>query len=115
VEVIMAGWPAHIENQVLKREAAASSASRFRSLLERYPQVSGSEAAEILKNVRKMRYVEMDQMAADEAVRRQLDRFLRTHKEELRYSPTEIVTIISLVVAFLAICWVLWHSIGGAS
>jgi hypothetical protein len=111
----MAGWPAHIENEVLKREVAAASADRFRTLLERYPDVSGSEAAEILRHVRKMRYVEMEQLAADEAVRRQLDRFLRTYKEELRYSPAEIVTVIALVIAFLAICWVLWHPIGGAS
>jgi hypothetical protein len=111
----MAGWPAHVESQVMKRAAAKSSDEHFRSLLERYPNVSGSEAAEILKHVRKMRYGEMEELAADETVRRQLDHFLRTYRDRLRKSPTEIVTIVALIVAFLAICWVLWHPIGGAS
>ena len=109
----MQGWTAHVEHEVMKRGAVNPPADRPLSLLSRYPSVSGAEAAEILRYLRRIRYVEMERLASDEAVRRQLDRFLRTHKEDLRYSPAEIVTVIALVVAFLAICWVLWHPIGG--
>jgi hypothetical protein len=109
----MPGWPAHVEHQVMKQEAAASAADRALSLLARYPNVSGAEASEILSYLRRMRYVEMERLASDQTVRRQLDVFLRAHKEEFRYAFIEIVTFVALIVAFLAICWVLWHPVGG--
>jgi hypothetical protein len=115
----MAGWPAHIEHQVLKTAAAAelsiAASDRVRTLLARYPNVSGTEAKEILKYVKRARVVDIQRLAHDETLRRQFEHFVRNHRTQLRYSAAEIVTVIGLVIAFLAICWLLWHPIGGGS
>ncbi len=113
----MASWPAQSETLFAKRDAAdrpADKRTRIVNLVAKYPNVSAAEAAEILKHIRTARYVEIERLASDETVRAQLQHFFANHRDQLRFGPIEIVTAIALVVAFLAICWLLWNSIGGA-
>ena len=114
----MAGWPAHIEQQVLKRAAAAdmrlAAAYRALTLLARYPDISGAEADEILSYVKRASATDIRLIADDEPMRRQFERFVGSHSRQLRYSAVEVVTGIGVVVAFFAICWLLWQSIGGS-
>ena len=109
----MSVWPVHLESQVLKSVAAAesrlASADRVRSLIARYPDISKSQAAEVLKFVKYARYVEMQLLAADESIRRQLEIFLRVHKRQLGYSAVDIVSFLALAIAFITFCWLLWH------
>jgi hypothetical protein len=109
----MSVWPAHLESQVLKNVAVAesrlASADRVRSLIARYPDISKAQAAEVLKFVKHARYVEMQLLAADESVRRQLDIFLKAHKRQLRYSAADIISFLALAIAFLTFCWLLWQ------
>lgn len=114
----MSVWPAHLENQVLKNVAAAqarlASADRVRSLFARYPDISASQTGEILNHLRHARYVEMQLLASDESLRRQLEIFLKAHKRQLRYSAGDVITIAALVLAFFAFCWLLWQAIASA-
>jgi hypothetical protein len=115
---MMSVWPAHLENQVLKNVAAAetrlASADRVRSLIARYPETSPAQNAEILKFLKHARYVEMQLLATDESLRRQVEIFLKAHKRQLRYSAGDVITIAALVLAFFAFCWLLWQTMGSA-
>jgi hypothetical protein len=117
-EGMMSVWPAHVENQVLKDAAAAMSrvelARDVRSLIARYPRVSAEERGAILSYVKRAGYVEMQLLALDETVRRQLGQFLKAHKQQLRYSLGDIATIAAAAVAFFAFCWLLWRSLSGS-
>jgi hypothetical protein len=86
----------------------SSVIERVRQLTARYPNVSASEAAEILQFVRTARYAEIGLLASDESLRRQLDHFIRSHKRELRWSMTDWAVLIGLLIAILAVCWLLW-------
>lgn len=82
------------------------------AMLARYPNVSCAEAAEIAAFLRTARYLDVERMRSDSTVRRQLDLFVRHHRHALKASAVEIVSAIALVVGFLSICWLLWHSLG---
>lgn len=86
----------------------SSGIERVAQLTARYPNVSASEAAEILQFVRTARYAEVGLLASDESLRRQLDHFIRNHKHELRWSMTDWAVAIGLLIAFLAVSWLLW-------
>ena len=86
----------------------SSGIERVAHLTARYPNVSASEAAEILQFVRTARYAELGMLASDEGLRPQLDQFIKNHKHELRWSMTDWAVLIVLLIAFLAVCWLLW-------
>lgn len=87
---------------------SSSGIERVARLTARYPNVSSSEAAEILRFVRTARYAEIGLLASDESLRRQLDHFIRNYKHELRWSMTDWAVAIGLLIAFLAASWLLW-------
>ena len=86
----------------------SSGIERIAQLTARYPNVSASEAAEILQFVRTARYAEVGLLASDESLRRQLDHFIRNHKHALRWSMIDWAVVIGLLIIFLAVCGLLW-------
>ena len=89
----------------------SSRIKRVSQLTTRYPDVSASEAAEILQFVRTARYAEVGLLASDENLRRQLDHFIRNHKDELRWSMSDWAVVIGFLIAFLAVCALLWSPV----
>lgn len=89
-----------------------AASRRIVELVARYPQISGREATEIVAFLKSARYMDIQRLTSDEAVRRQLDIFMRGHRHSLKASATEIVSAVALVVAFLSICWLIWQAAG---
>lgn len=85
-----------------------SKSERIDRLLARYPNISGSEAAEILRFVRSARSAEIARLACDEPLRRQLDQVIRNHKHELHWSSSDWVIPIALLIGSFMACWLLW-------
>lgn len=95
--------------------AAASASTRIIDLLARYPHVSGAEAAEIADYLKKARYVEVERIRTDDSLRDQLDLFISKHRHALRPSAVDIVSMVAITIAFLAICWLLAQSVGAGA
>ena len=81
---------------------------RIDRLLARYPDVSESEGAEILRFVRAARYVEIARLTSDESLSPQLDHFIRNHRHQLHWSSSDWLMPIVLLIALFAACWLLW-------
>ena len=89
---------------------------RIFHLLKLYPNISRAGEFEILTFLKNARYLDIALLKADRTVQRQLDLFIRTHTRSLSFSAPEVVAIACMVIAFLAICWLVWQAtmIGGA-
>lgn len=89
---------------------------RIVHLLTIHPNISHAEEREILTFLKSARYLDIALLKADRTVQRQLDLFIRAHNRTLGSSAPEIVAIACMVIAFLAVCWLLWQAtmIGGA-
>ena len=85
-----------------------SKSERIDRLLARYPNISGPEAAEILRFVRGARSVEIARLASDEPLRLQLDQFIRNHKHELHWSSSNWVIPVGVLIGSFTVCWLLW-------
>lgn len=103
---------AHPQPDVMITPIRGRQAERILEIVSRYPHVSGAEAAEVVNFLRRARYIEINQLTSDESVRRQLDRFMKGHRHELRLAPATLVMAFALVPIFVAICWLLWQPIG---
>jgi hypothetical protein len=87
--------------------AEAHPRERMAQLIARYPDISGAEAAEIMRYLRSARYVEIARLTSDETVRSQLDLFIRNHKHEIQGSAFDWIAAIALAIAFIATLWLL--------
>lgn len=94
---------------------AAAYGERAIAMLARYPDVSGAEADEIAAFLKGARYLEVEHIRRDDGLRHQIDLFVRHHGSALRPSATDVVSILALAVGFLAICWLLWQSLGAGA
>lgn len=101
---------------VVSEPVPRNADERIFDLLTIYPNISRAEEREILTFLKNARYLDIALLKADRAVRRQLDLFIRAHNRTLRFSAPEVVAIACMVIAFLAVCWLVWQAtmIGGA-
>lgn len=105
-------WQKQEKPRGTKTLPRGAQADRIADILSRYPQISGIEAAEVVKFLKRARYVDTNQLTSDPSVQRQLDIFIKGHRHEFRLNPTSVVTAIALVPMCVAVVWLLWRSIG---
>lgn len=84
---------------------------RIVQLLRRYPYISGSEASDIVRLLRTGGYRDVRQLAAEKAVRRQLDDFVGGRRRELNDMANPL-TAIGLTILFLAGLWAVLQPMG---
>lgn len=94
----------HLSGAKLTREEVAD-------LLYRYPHVSEEEAKLILGFLRKGRHLDIGILTGDEMLKPQLDRFMTDHKKQLGVGFFEGSAVITAIVGFLAICWLVWETV----
>lgn len=97
-------------------EARALRASRQHAadLLDRYPDISKKEVAEILDFLRTGRHLDVGLLTSDDRLRHKLDAFMTLHGKELRVGFTEAAAVVGGIVAFLTLCWLAWEAVGPA-
>lgn len=94
----------HVSGALLTREEVAD-------LLCRYPHVSDGEAKLILRFLRKGRHLDVGILTGDEMLKPQLDRFMTDHKKQLGVGFFEGSAVVTAIVGFLAICWLVWETV----
>ena len=98
----------HVPNQALS--AFHLSREQVADLIVRYPQLSEAEAKLILAFLRKGRHLDVGMLTADERLKPQLDSFMADHARHFRVSPFEGSVLVGAILAFLAICWLVWEA-----
>jgi len=86
----------------LTREQAAD-------LLARYPQVSDSEAKAIIGFLRHGRHLDVGILTGDDALKPQLDAFVKDHGKHLRLGVGEATAAVVGIAGFLFVCSLLWE------
>jgi hypothetical protein len=97
-----------------REEARALRLNRQQAadLLQRYPEVSDAETHQVLTFLRTGRHLDVGMLTADRKLKPKLDRFMDDHAHHLRVSFVETAALIAAIVAFLALCWLLWEAFG---
>jgi hypothetical protein len=95
----------------MEARALRSSRQQTAELLDRYPDISEAERAEIVSFMRTGRHIDIGLLTSNDALRPKIDAFMADHKKEMRLGSSEIVTVVAAVVAFLALCWLVWEAI----
>jgi hypothetical protein len=90
-------------------KAMRMTRDRAASLLTRYPALSRDESKEVLRFLKSARHLDVGLLSSDDAVRPRLDAFLEDHKKHLGVTALEAGWVIGLILAFLAVCWMLWE------
>ena len=79
------------------------------SLLTRYPGLSKDESKEVLHFLKTARHLDVGLLSSDAAVRPRLDAFMEDHKKHLSVTAAEAAWVVGLILAFFAVCWMLWE------
>jgi hypothetical protein len=95
----------------MEARALRSSRQQTAELLGRYPDISEAERAEIVSFMRTGRHIDIGLLTSNDALRPKIDAFMADHKKDMRLGSSEIVTVVAAVVAFLALCWLVWEAI----
>jgi hypothetical protein len=90
-------------------KAIRTTRDRAASLLTRYPRLSKDETREILRFLKTARHLDVGLLSADDRIRPRLDAFMDEHKKHLSLTVAEATWVIGLIVAFFAVCWMLWE------
>lgn len=96
----------------MEARAFRSSRQQAAELLDRYPDISEAERAEIVSFIRTGRHIDIGLLTANEKIRPKIDAFMADHKKEFGLGSREVVTVIAAILAFLAFCWLVWEAIG---
>jgi hypothetical protein len=90
--------------------AAMLTREEVADLLYRYPHVSDEEAKLILGFLRKGRHLDVGILTGDEMLKPQLDLFMTDHKKQLGVGFFEGSAVVTAILGFLAICWLVWET-----
>ena len=93
---------------ILTREEAAG-------LIARYPHISEAEIRMVLAFLRKGRHLDLGILTADDALKPQLDSFTADHAKYLRVSVREASAVVTAILGFLALCWLVWEAVKPAA
>jgi hypothetical protein len=96
----------------MEARALRTSRQQTAELLDRYPDITQAERAEIVSFIRTGRHIDIGLLTANEKIRPKIDAFMADHKKEFGLSSREVVTLLAAVIAFLAFCWLVWEAIG---
>lgn len=77
-------------------------------LLQRYPETSESEEAEILHFLKRGPPLQIGLLKSDEAVGPKFDRFRSDHEKEFTVGPRGLLVVTLIVAGIVAICMILW-------
>ena len=80
-------------------------------LLSRYPHVSEAETELILTFLRTGRRLDVGMLTADERLRPRLGHFMNDHGKRLRIGFGEGAVVVSAIVGFLVLCWLVWEAL----
>jgi hypothetical protein len=84
-----------------------SSRARIFELVRRYPQITESETAEILRFMRKGRHLDIGILTADESIQPQLDAFMRDNKSHLGVKWNEMAVLLGSLTGLFGMLWLL--------
>ena len=87
-----------------------SPRARIEDLLDRYPQVSTDESAEILRFLKKGGPTEVALLTSTAALQPKLQRFRDDHASEFRLRPKDYAVVATVVIALLVTCFLLWDA-----
>jgi hypothetical protein len=90
--------------------ALRSDRERVSDLLSRYPGITAREIQEIITFLKTGRHLDVGLLTSNDGIRPKLDRFMDDHKSHFRVKLGEAVLLISAIVAFLAIAWLVWEA-----
>jgi hypothetical protein len=88
---------------------------RASELLARYPRVSKEEAREILQFIRTGRHLDIGLLSSDDALRPNLDTFMKDHKSDLRVHWREGTAVIGAILVFIITAWLIWAALAEAA
>jgi hypothetical protein len=91
-------------------QALRSNRERVSDLLSRYPAISQSDVREILTFLKTGRHLDVGLLTSNDRIRPKLDQFMDDHKSHFRVKLGEGVLLISGIIAFLAIAWLIWEA-----
>ena len=80
-------------------------------LLSRYPHVSEAETELILTFLRTGRRLDVGMVTADEKLKARLGHFMNDHGKRLRIGFGEGAVVVSAIVGFLVLCWLVWEAL----
>ena len=84
-------------------------------LLSRYPHVSEAETELILTFLRTGRHLDVGMLTADEKLKLRLGHFMNDHGKRLRIRFGECAAVVSAIVGFLILCWLVWDALRPAA
>lgn len=90
--------------------ALRSDRERIADLLDHYPGITESEVREVLTFLKTGRHLDVGLLTSNDRIRPKLDQFMDDHKRHFRVQLGEGVLLISAIVAFLAIAWLIWEA-----
>lgn len=91
--------------------ALRSTRTQAAELISRYPDVSDSEAKQILTFLRTGEHLDIGMVTGDESLKPQLDLFMGDHGKHLKVGFLEGSAVIAAIAAFLVVCWLIWEAI----
>ncbi len=101
-----------MELNLTERRAFSDSELRahIARLLERYPQTSPEEEAQILRFLKKGPTVEVAMLLSDPDAKPAIERFTRDHKRHFSIGPFGIAAAMAAVVLLIVLCMMLWDA-----
>ncbi len=78
---------------------------RVSDLVRRYPKITNEEAEQILRFVREGRHLDVGLLTADDAIRPQLDAFMKDHKGRFALKWSEVVALLSGIAGLFGMLW----------
>ena len=100
---------AHIRREEVR--ALRMSRQDIADLIQRYPNVSEEETAQIVTYLRKGRHLDVGMLTADERLKPQLDGFMADHGKHLRVGAGEATVLIAAIAGLFFALSLIWEAI----
>lgn len=98
----------HVSNMQVQPDA--TSREQVADLLERYPHLSQQEVRQILSFLQTARHLDVGLLTASDRLKPKLDAFMNDHRAHFRVGLGEAAGVIAVIVAVLAILWLVWEA-----
>jgi len=104
---------AHIRREEVR--ALRMTRQDIADLIQRYPNVSEEETAQIVTYLRKGRHLDVGILTGDERLKPKLDRFMADHRKHFRLGFGEATAVIAAITGFLLVFWLIWEAMRASS
>jgi hypothetical protein len=99
-----------VATQYFPRSRPSTVAQRTEQLLDRYPNLSEQELAELINLFARLPILDFGLMTADERLSDKLDAFHRAHGGKIRSSLASLAALVA--VPLVVVATVLWWTLG---